>query len=102
VVTLYSLKQRFGCHAIKVGEFDSEQDALTAQDEDRRVMCSMEREDVCLDLTTLLVGPGRDFSRTWPNQKEVSVRGIPFYPGGQPARDRHGAQFLRSRRITGR
>jgi hypothetical protein len=35
VVTLYSLKQRSGCHAIKVGEFDIKKDALTTQDEDR-------------------------------------------------------------------
>jgi hypothetical protein len=35
VVTLYSLKRRFGCHAIKVGEFGIKEDALTTQDEAR-------------------------------------------------------------------
>ena len=33
---------------------------------------------------SLLIGPGRDFCRTWPNQKEVSVRGIHFMQEDSP------------------
>ena len=33
---------------------------------------------------SLLIGPGRDFCRSWPNQKEVSVRGLHFIQEDSP------------------
>ncbi|MGH2765343.1 MAG: hypothetical protein ACRDKA_05465 [Actinomycetota bacterium] len=33
---------------------------------------------------SILTGPQRDFCRTWPNQREVSVRGIHFLQEDSP------------------
>jgi haloalkane dehalogenase len=33
---------------------------------------------------SLLIGPGRDFCRSWPNQKEVSVEGMHFIQEDSP------------------
>ena len=33
---------------------------------------------ICAEPGSLLIGPGRDFCRTWPNQTEIAVRGLHF------------------------
>jgi haloalkane dehalogenase len=33
---------------------------------------------------SMLVGPAREFCRTWPNQREISIRGIHFVQEDAP------------------
>src|ERR1700678_824000 len=39
---------------------------------------------ICAEPGSLLIGGARDFCRTWPNQKEISVRGIHFIQEDSP------------------
>jgi haloalkane dehalogenase len=39
---------------------------------------------ICADPGSLLIGRGRDFCRSWPNQREVTVRGIHFIQEDSP------------------
>jgi haloalkane dehalogenase len=39
---------------------------------------------VCAEPGSLLVGSAREFCRTWPNQKEVSVKGLHFIQEDSP------------------
>jgi haloalkane dehalogenase len=39
---------------------------------------------ICAEPGSMLIGPGRDFCRSWPNQQEVSVKGLHFIQEDSP------------------